>query len=148
MDMICLMVIGYSTWIISILGLIGNIIAFCTFGKMGNQNASITLLRFLAVVDSSLLLLILLAAVLPMLSLQDTFSSIFFMFCIMPTLYSIARTSTMWTPVLIGLQRYIVVCKPLLASTVCTVDNARKQFVCVLVFSVIVNFPQFFSRKI
>ena len=49
---------------------------------------------------------------------------------------------------LIGLQRYIVVCKPLLASTVCTVGNARKQFVCVLVFSVIVNAPQFFTRKI
>ena len=146
--MICLMVIEYSSWIISILGLFGNLIAFCTFGKIGSQNASTTLLRFLTVVDSSLLLLILLAAVLPMLSHHDTFSSIFFMYCIMPTLYSIARTSTIWTPVLIGLQRYIVVRKPLLASTVCTVGNARKQFVCVLVFSVIVNFPQFFSRKI
>ena len=68
--------------------------------------------------------------------------------CILPALYSIARTSTIWTPVLIGLQRYIVVFKPMLASTVCTVGNARKQFVCVLVFSVIVNVPLFFTRQI
>ena len=146
--MICLMVITLSSCIISVLGLIGNIIAFRTFGKMESQNASTTLLRFLAVVDSSLLLLVLLSAVLSMFYQHDRYFSYVSMHCILPALYAIARTSTIWTPVLIGLQRYIAVCKPLLASSMCTVGNARKQFVCVLVFSVIVNVPQFFTRKI
>ena len=97
--------------------------------------------------DYSLLLLELLPAVLIRLFHDKLFLNISIRW-ILPTLYSIARTSTIWTPVLIGLQRYIVVCKPLLAPSVCTVAKARRQFVCVLLFSVIVNIPQFFTRQI
>ena len=149
-DMNSLTVIGVSTWIICIIGLIGNVIAFCTFGKMSSQNSSTILLRFLAFVDSCLLFLILLEA------FETTFLATYLStwwsyvtgHCILPTLFSMTRTATIWTPVLVGLHRYIAVCKPLSASRMCTMRNARVQFVCVLAFSVIVNFPQFFSFKI
>ena len=56
-----------------------------------------------------------------------------------------ARTAAIWTPLLVGIHRYIVVCKPLLAATVCTVSNARKHFVGVVVISVIFNLPAYYE---
>ena len=58
-------------------------------------------------------------------------------------LNAIFRTATIWTPVLVGIHRYIVVCKPLQAARICTVGNARRHFVCVLLLSFALNFPEF-----
>ena len=139
--------IAILTLMTCILGLIGNTIAFCTFGKMDSQNASTTLLRSLAIVDSSLLLVVIVSGFLSALH-HDTWLLAVTVKCILWTSFFIARTCTIWTPVLVGLQRYVVVCKPLLVSRVCTVRNARVQFFCVCAFSVIVNFPQFFEHDI
>ena len=139
--MICKSAIWIFIWMISALGLIGNTIAFCTFGKMGNPNASTILLRFLAFVDSCLLFL----------SMLKNYEPILFnvtVEVILPILYSIAHTATIWTPILVGLHRYIVVCRPLLAARLCTVRYARMLSICVLLLSVLVNFPQFFRREI
>ena len=133
--------------IISILGLIGNGIAFRTFGKMCNRNASTYLFRALALVDSFVLVM------------NCTWDHSYLLFTdplwrtvadrfLMEPLFGIAHTNTIWTILLVGVHRYIFVCKPLRAARLCTVGNARKNFLGVLLLSFIVNFPSFFEYRI
>ena len=136
--------------IICIVGLIGNGIAFCTFGKMCNRNASIYLFRALAVVDSFYL------ASYYSLRLANNLRSIntdnfwvdFVIFFLLSPLLCIAHTAAIWTILLVGFHRYIVVCQPLRAARLCTIGNARRHFLCVLLLSSIVNFPSLFAYEV
>ena len=53
-----------------------------------------------------------------------------------------------WTSVLIGLNRYLTVCRPIRARTLCTVDNARRQFVGVICCSIVYMIPKFLEYKL
>ena len=123
------------------LGLVGNGIAFCTFGKMCNRNASIYLLRALAVVDSIYLIVFLLGHGTPfsVLEAMGSFQD-YFLFIII-AMFDINHTTTVWTVLLVGVHRYIVVCHPLRAARLCTVGNARRHLFGILLFSFIVNLP-------
>ena len=134
-------------WCIAALGFIGNAIVFFTFGKMRNQNASTVLFRCLAFVDSCLLIsLSLTIALSSFLSVDPRLT--YFYYSILSPLVDIARTATIWTPALIGVHRYIIVCKPLVAARVCTARNARIHFVSILVLSSLINFPEFLRTKL
>ena len=143
----CFEIYFVITAIISVLGLIGNGITFCTFGKVCTENASTFLLRSLACVDSFLLITSTMR-----LTLQMIYSGGFWilaaMVCIMDPLREIARAATIWTILLVGVHRYIVVCKPLMAASLCTVGNARRHFLAVILFVLAANFPLFFSYKV
>ena len=134
----CQMVFVLFGWMISFLGILGNVIAFCTLGKMDQRNASTTLLRSLAVVDLTFLVTELLIPVGYLVASRA-------LIIVLALAYQTALTVTIWTPLLVGIHRYIVVCKPLMAATVCTVSNARKHIVVVLVISVIVNLPLYYE---
>ena len=110
------------------LGLIGNGIAFCTFGKMCNRNASTYLLRALAVVDSIYLIVFLLGHGTPFSVLEAMGSFQDYFLFIISVMFDINHTTTVWTILLVGVHRYIVVCHPLRAARLCTVGNARKHF--------------------
>ena len=141
--------------IICILGLIGNGISFHTFGKLHNQNASTMLVRALAFVDSCVLVLWLFVSFMNkelerMLHNHPSAFWIYLVFrvhVVLP-LFFIARTAAIWTPVLIGFHRYIVTCKPMLATGKCTLEKARRHFIGVILFSLLVNIPQFFRQEV
>ena len=137
--------------IIVTFGLIGNLIAFCIFGRMCNQNASTFLLRALAIVDSFFLVMYALRIVrgyflseIPWLYNQYIFFDVY----VTASLQSIARTATVWAVVLIDAHCYIVVCKPLFAKRLCTVCNAKKHTWGVILLAVVVNVPSFFASKV
>ena len=143
----CYQIALFIAGTISILGLIGNGITFCTFGKICNQNASIVLFRALACVDSFLLITRTLYQTLIM-----SHSGDFWMYAaetyIVEPLGEIALTATVWTILLVGVHRYIVVCKPLLAARLCTVGNARRHFCGVILLVIAINFPLFFPYRV
>ena len=58
--------------------------------------------------------------------------------------YQIARTAAIWTIVLVGVHRYIVGCKPLMATRLCSVGRTRRHLFGLLLFAVIINLPFFF----
>ena len=130
---------------ICVLGLIGNGIAFCTFGKMRNQNASTFLFRTLAIVDSFLLTIGLLG---PLLKLSPAHEHLRYVSTVVNPVYEISHTATIYTIILVGVHRYIVVCKPLMAARLCTVGKARIHLYGILLFTVVVNFPLFFRYVI
>ena len=132
---------------ISVLGLVGNGIVVRTFGKMCNQNVSTFLFRALACVDSFLLILCLLGHTLVILE-SVSFWMLATSVYIMEPLTEIARTATIWTILLVGVHRYIVVCRPLMAARLCTVSNARRHFLGVIIFVLAANFPLFFRYRV
>jgi len=58
-------------------------------------------------------------------------------------LASVSQTATIWVTVLVGINRYIAVCKPYQAVRLCTVRQARIQLAVVLIFSVLYNVTRF-----
>ena len=120
------------------LGVLANIVAFNIFGKMGHRNSSTMLLRALAVMDSVLLLFAILNR--PHQPDYYAFSAMY----IRPV-YFAAQIAAVWTSVLLGINRYIVVCRPFMASRWCTASMARKQLAFVIFVALVYTLPQFFE---
>ena len=59
---------------------------------------------------------------------------------------SIAQTVTVWTVVLVTVDRYIAVCKPLKAQ-LRSLQRAKIAVVCVTIAAILYNLPRFFERK-
>ena len=114
------------------MGLVGNTVAFCAFGKMVNQNTTTFLLRALAIIDCIVIL-----CMTPRLC-ATVFSP----------LWRIAYVATVWTSVVFGMNSYIVVCRPLHAHKLCTITKARKQIVCVILASTVFSLPRLFAYAI
>ena len=131
---------------IALLGITGNGVAFCTFGKMCNRNASTYLLRALALVDSWMLALYCTVNLNSpgLFSIENNWRN-FIERCLLLPLLAIAHTATIWTILLVGVHRYIVVCHSLRAARLCTVGKAKRHFLGVLLLSFIVNCPMFFQ---
>ena len=128
------------TGIICSLGVLANIAAFNIFGLMGHKNSSTMLLRALAVMDSVLLLFAILD--LPHHPGYYAFAVVY----IRP-IYSASQIAAVWTSVLLGINRYIVVCRPFMASRWCTISMARKQLVLVIFVALLYALPQFLEIR-
>ena len=140
-----------------LLGLVGNIISFFTWGKIAHQNALTFLLRALAVIDCCLLT----GEVFRVLT--DVDISIYYvdgwlytttevlrpytLVYIYPLIY-MALLANILTSVCIGMNRYIVVCKPLQATQLCTTSNAWKQVICIVLLSLLIILPSFFECEV
>ena len=140
-----------------LLGLVGNIVSFFTWGKIAHQNALTFLLRALAVIDCCLLT----GEVFRVLT--DVHISIYHVdgwlytttkvlgpythVYIQPLVY-IALLANILTSVCIGMNRYIVVCKPLQATQLCTTSHARKQVICIVLLSLLFILPSFFECEV
>ena len=139
---------------LALMGLIGNVITYIIFGKMGRQNAVTFLLRSLAVIDSCGLLVAVTYeywfwSVLCGNVSIDTLASMLwpFMAVFVQPLYRVFLLANAWTSVIIGINRYIAVCRPLHAARLCTVSHARKQIACVVLFSFAYSLPRFLEYK-
>ena len=125
------------------IGIIGNVLAFNIFGKMGHKNVIIMLLRALAVTDSMFLLFAV---------IHTTLCEIHWGCYIVSNLYFrpafiAAQITTVWTSFLLSINRYIVVCRPFMASRWCTLNVVRKQFAVVVFLAVMYALPRFFEGE-
>ena len=140
-----------------LLGLVGNIISFFTWGKVKSQNAITFLLRTLAVFDSFLLLVMILPVYTAMIQFGNhvdgwlyTVAEMLWPYTcvfIFP-LINISTFAIAWTTACIGMNRYIAVCRGLHAVRLCTVSRAKKQIICIIIVSIFFNLPRFFECKI
>ena len=60
----------------------------------------------------------------------------------------IASTATIYLTLLVTVNRYISVCRPYEASSLCSVYHARRHVVLVATFSIFYNLPRFFEYKV
>ena len=142
-----------------LVGLLGNIVAFFTFGKFARQNSITFLLRTLAIVDSFLLVILALGMYAEYngdniiyqgkqcydVSVEGLGS---YSRAYVHPLFSLSTIVGTWTSVMIGMNRYIVVCRPLQAASLCTVGRTKKQMLSIIVIAVMYALPRFFELEI
>jgi len=58
------------------------------------------------------------------------------------------QTATIWMTVLIAFSRYVAVCRPYMAASVCSVASVTKGVIGVVAGSVLYNLPRFFETDI
>ena len=137
------------------IGLLGNVVVFIIFGKILRRNAMNFLLRALSAIDNCLLLCMITylygfsakshtnGGIHAVGSTAWPFIEVF----VVPPLL-MALMANVWTSVIIGMNRYIAVCRPLHAASLCTTSQAKKQIMCVISVSVIYMLPRFFDFEI
>ena len=138
---------------------------FCLFGFAGNtlsmmclwkdkgKNATPFLLISLEIADTLFLVTVLLLRVLTSIH-QFTnwfrnFSLAFFYFgSYVYPMSQVAMTSTIYITILVTVNRYISVCRPYEASSLCSIQQARKQVTLVWILCIIYNIPRFFEYSV
>ena len=137
------------TNIVIILGLIGNILAIAVLSRRNMRSSTNNFLRALAVWDSVILVSTALLMTLPI-SVPDIFMNILFpySFCFVYPLALTAQTATIWLTVSFTVERYIAVCHPLKAASMCTIKRAKVVIALVSVGSAIYNITRWLERRL
>ena len=132
-----------------VFGNIGNSLTFAVFLRGNFKSSTSFLFKCLALADSAVLL-----TVFPIYSIPPVFTymsnkEFFFSYTLIgfyvfaSFMYVVSHTVTMWMTVLIAINRYIIVCRPLRASQWCTNSKVKKQVAAVLVLAVVYNIAIF-----
>ncbi|CAH1773676.1 unnamed protein product [Owenia fusiformis] len=136
-------------------GLIGNILAFIILSK-DNTNTSIFILKSLALVDGTYCLWYLMFD--PFLTayqnttwVQHRDTKIVHWIALNKQYLGFVNKTlqllSSWLVVLLTLDRYIVVCKPFKASSLCTLTKARVEVVCISICCICYNIPTCFHQE-
>ena len=149
-------VIGF----LCLLGLVGNTLSILVLQKDNHNRVACFLLQALACADSGVLLINLVVmslifGLLPYLGdknvwlNQQTLGMLeaYIVKYVNPIAY-MAQCCTIWTTVLLAINRYVAICRPFRVQKWCTLTRARLQVVCVIVASCLFNLPRFFIVKV
>ena len=144
-----------SVSVVTGFGLVGNTLSVVVLQKERCHRTTRLLLQALAIADNlllmtSFLILTIIDGTLPhVISNVHTIKALFGItlsylhpFAFMPLV------ATIWFTVLIAINRYIVVCHPLRASSLCSLSKTRLQVLLISVISVLVNMPRFFQFEL
>ena len=134
-------------------GLIGNTLAFIVLGREKPFISTAVLLRALALADSVVVLEKFWESLrfgfnqyLGLFDwLMDTYQAAY------PTAWTIfwtSKTISQYITLCIAAERYIAVCRPLRAASVCTINNARIAVGSIVTFSILVRIPVYFETRI
>ena len=142
---------AYVSGPLIVAGVVGNIMAFRTLGRLMRQNVTTFLLRGLAISDISVLLIFVIyvwsgnathfhlsPATMTILRDANTY------LCSILQIFSMVNV---WMTVVVGMNRYIAVCRPLDATRLCTTSRARKHMIYIVLVSIAVGLPGFFYHK-
>ena len=131
-----------------VFGIIGNSLTFAVFWKGNFKSSTSFLFMCLALTDSAALLTAFLVfsihPVFAYMGYQEilypyNIDSLIGLHVFASFTYFVSHTATMWMTVLIAINRYIIVCRPLRASQWCTDSRVKKQVAAVLVLAVLYN---------
>ena len=135
-----------------LLGLTGNTLSIITLQRDRGSHVANLLLQALALTDNALLLVSLLTlsviwGALLYFNANGQMVVPYALKYVQPIGY-MTKTCAIWMTVLLAINRYIVIKKPLQAQHICTVWKARLQILAVLTFSILCNIPRFFRVNI
>ncbi|CAH2004004.1 unnamed protein product [Acanthoscelides obtectus] len=147
-------VCGLFINLVGLLGLIGNIISMIILSRPQMRSSINYLLIGLARIDTVLIvtsiLLFGLPSVYPYSGLFFTYYYIVFPH-IAPLAYPLAmvsQTASVYLTVTISLERFVAVCFPLKAKSLCTYGRARIYVIAIVIFSVLYNVPRLFEGTV
>ncbi len=132
---------------ISILGFAGNSLSIVILQKDTGTTVATFLLQALAIADNSLLLgSFFVLSISYGSGYSDTFVNYTVKY-IQPLGY-MSETATIWTTVLLALNRYVAICRPFQVSRFSTISKARVQVFVVFGFSISFNLVRFFQVEV
>lgn len=139
--------------LLCLFGLVGNGVSFIILWKDSSKTGATSfILRALAVADCLVLLatipLYVLAFIHPAVGAFKSYYDLYPN--ILPFLwpiYLIPYTATILLTVLVSMNRYFAVCRPLSSSSMCGLPQVTKHVLFIAVFSVLYNIPRFFEYE-
>lgn len=136
---------------IGILGIFANIVSLIILSRPQMRSSINCGLQGLAVFDTVVLMCAVLMMGLKKLGSKVQFLRIYSLAIspyIIPVAYPvglIAQTGSVWTTVAVTVERYIAVCHPLKAKSMCTYRRARIFNAIIMVMSILYNIPRFWE---
>ncbi|XP_074663037.1 FMRFamide receptor-like [Tubulanus polymorphus] len=135
------------------IGFVGNLLSFIVLWKDRSQSTTNFLLQALAIADTLLLIdcimVMTLRSIYPYLGiLKSYYQSMPYMMPYLWPFAMMAQTITNWLVILVTIERYIVVCKPLRAMRWCTKQKAKRGVTLVFILAIIYSIPRFFEFKV
>ena len=134
---------------IAVCGSVGNILSFIVMHWRSRKSAINLLLLYLAVVDTIFLIFAILHSAFPGKEgdCQKLLSSIIQTYVIPGTL-TITQFLSVWTIVILGVFRYVAICKPFFASHICSQTRAKCALVMTLFGGVLLWSPYIFRQRL
>lgn len=139
---------GLSTIVVIALGVVGNTLAMIVLTRRTMRTSTNIFLAALAIWDSIVLLVCLLLISLTELSKPFTEQVFPYIVVYAYPVGLVAQTATVWITVSFTVERYIAVCHPLRAVSMCTIPRARMVVMAISVISVLYNVPRWFEYTI
>ncbi|GAB1606673.1 FMRFamide receptor-like [Argonauta hians] len=139
---------GVASIVIISLGLIGNILTIAVLTKRAMHSSTNCYLKALAMWDSVVLIITLFLIGIP--SVSEPYRKKILPYVIVYAYPAglIGQTATIWLTVSFTVERYIAVCHPLRAASMCTIARARIVIFSVSLFSFIYNASRWFEYEI
>lgn len=140
--------------IIGVLGILGNIISMIILSRPQMRSSINYLLIGLARIDTVLILTSILLFGLPGIYPYSGLMFTYY-FVVYPhittfvfPLAMIVQTASVYLTLTVSFERFVAVCHPLRARSLCTYGRARIYVVVIIVFSVVYNLPKLWETKI
>ncbi len=138
-----------------LVGLLGNTLSLLVLRRDQSSKVPGFLLQWLAVADNAVLTVTLLClsvcgGIVPLVSDRASLEGPGLLYVLLwgNSVASMAQTATIWMTVLLAINRYIAICRPLHAAHLCTLGKARLQVGLVMAFSVFFNIPRLFQEQV
>ena len=139
--------------ILCLLGFVGNTMSFLVLQRDRSAPVASFLLQVMAVADNLFLLLWFIHY-----SIKDVFryfdidvknhpAWIYVRVYTFPFLF-MTQMETIWLTVVVAMNRYMAVCLPYRAPSLCTIHNVYKEVVVVTIFSILYNIPRFLELTV
>jgi len=136
---------GVTAVVVIFLGLIANSLTVIVLTRRVMHSSTNTFLAGLAIWDTMVLLGTLFLITLPELNSDYRSTAWPYVIVYLYPLCLVAQTCTVWITVSFTVERYIAVCHPLKAATMCTVFRARLVIICVSLAAIVFNLTRWFE---
>lgn len=143
---------GIATFIVCVLGIIGNTIALIILSRPQMKSSINCCLQHLAVYDTFFLIMKILNKVIPYTShhieaINDFYKIIYpYNHWFIPLIVT-ARTGAVWVTVGVSIERYIAVCYPLKARSFCTYKRSLQFNIFISILVIVYNLPNYFKYR-
>ncbi|CAL1526988.1 unnamed protein product [Lymnaea stagnalis] len=139
---------GVSTSAVIALGVVGNTMAMIVLTRRTMHTSTNVFLTALAIWDTMVLLVCLL--LISLYELSDPFQKHVFPYIVVYAYPAglAAQTATVWLTVSFTVERYIAVCHPLRAASMCTIQRARMVVMVISAVSILYNVPRWFEYTV
>ena len=143
----------WITGIFCLLGFTGNILSFIVLLRAFGRSPMFFVLRAVAVSDGVFLFCVFfiqtMVNVYPKIGILEwchTYRA--YIQCYVWPILMTTQMSTVWLTVLVSLERYVAICYPLRAASICTMSKLRRAVTATFTISILYNIPRYFEMYV